>query len=715
MIKQYNNKIKIVVIFFLIFGVLWLGNLYLDIRSANKVEQVKIDIDTDNEIFDKINAYRISPINFESSLIKDSNYKSFYSNKRKYLKRIKITIPSNDIGKVKKIKINIGKKEFVFTKEELLNKWDNKIKSGVINLFSPDYVRSSKSILPRLNVIINWTGDFNVFIKSFILTLVFCCFMAAVFFIFFDIFAKKYYTVGYWLIFAGIIFFALIQRITINQVPYGGNDTWGYIGPAVLWFDKGAFFRVGSRGILYPLFVLINLIIFNDFSYITIIQHIIGIISGVILFLVWRNIISYFRLNNKMRLICDMFGLLLMALFLFSESMIVYEHTLRPESIYPFFLILQVYFLCKLIISIKENTKHVYLYGPLFFLNNYFLFVFQPRWGLTVILNLIVYIICFIVIKRSIIKKSLILLIVPIILAFVLIYAPQNILIKNETATKSFLSGMIFFAHSKIIDKQLEKDIKDNNFIKYDKEILKKLRGYYKEEFNKKQTKHKYLGFLHNNFYYGPANKYLRSKIPKKEYKQFCIYYFKKAIFNNPFMYFKKVLLELSQFYNFYGGMYPARKFKVDRDGYWEAGVTRLAIQYVPYRSYQNIRYKLETTYYDFDEIRFPGIQLLYLILSRTYILCFLVFFFLFIRKIIKVFKNREFGNNFLFGIIIFVMFMYNFCISLTNSMIYCLDVARYIDDQFIIVLFSQILAIYYIIYNFYSGVKTNTKISNEQ
>ena len=306
-------------------------------------------------------------------------------------------------------------------------------------------------------------------------------------------------------------------------------------------------------------------------------------------------------------------------------------------------------------------------------------------------------------IKVKFIKKFLFIIIIPIILSIILVYVPENKLIKNRSAQDVFLYGTLFWAHAKIIDIELEKDIKDQSFDKYNKKMLKEIRNYLKIAFSQPKSKHKYLGFYFNRLFHDKPNDYLKSQLSNNEYKKFCIYYFKKVVLKHPLLYTKKVLLELSQFYNFYGGMYSHRDYKVDReiynDGYNE--INQKKVNYIPFRSYiDNLKY-LRLSYYDFNEVRFPGLDIFFLLLSRIYIFVFICFYILFIMQLIKVLKEKLFNFEFLFGMIILILFMYNFFITLTSAMIYCLDVGRYIDDQFIIVLFSNMLAILYIIFFF--------------
>ncbi len=387
-----------------------------------------------------------------------------------------------------------------------------------------------------------------------------------------------------------------------------------------------------------------------------------------------------------------------MALYLFNQSPVVYEHSLRPEAIDQFFYIL-LFFILLLVIKKfgnKGSVKVIILLN-VFFVLNYFIFILQPRWGFTLALNLLLYVVLIIKNGLPLVKKIIFFAVVPVILSFILLYIPNNIF-SEKSSRGTFLAGNLLFAHVKITDIEMKKDINDPGFKKYDKYILKKLIEYNRIEYNKKQVKHKYLGYLFNDLYYGDANKFLKSRFNIKEYKEFCYYYFFKSVGRHPFLYARKVLLELSQFYDFKGGMYPSRQFKLDADGYWHEPFTDNSINYMPYLEYIFTIDYLQNSIYDFKKIEFPAIEAFYFILSITYVPVLVIFLILFFHALVVFLKSRKYDLLLFFSIFPLILFIYNFCITFSNASVYCMDVARYTDDQFVYVMVSQILAIVFII-----------------
>jgi hypothetical protein len=222
---------------------------------------------------------------------------------------------------------------------------------------------------------------------------------------------------------------------------------------------------------------------------------------------------------------------------------------------------------------------------------------------------------------------------------------------------------------------------------------------YMEKVFNEGPSYHKYLGFRFNSFLYGEANKYLLTKLKGKRYFKFCRYYIIKSIMKHPLLYSKKVLLELSQFYNFNGGMYTKRIYKRDYEEYKYSYniILEKKVDNIIFLNYLNQLKFYEDTTYDFPKIRFPYVKFFVFLLGKTYIWCLLLFIVLFLYKIKKGFIDNKL---FILGLVILLIYFYNFFISLTVAVTFFFDINRYIDDQFILLLISQFLTIVFFVLN---------------
>lgn len=722
-----KKKVACGSILLIIFGFFWAGTLFFDLKYGRINEEISIAFDVDKTYFPNINVQRITPSGSKENFYKDAGLHSFYSKRNGFVKNLVIIVPDNHLPMIRNILIRIGKSRYEISSDDLRTQWSLEKEGSNLVFTSPPTIRGKRSAIPPFSSIINWKGDWYIIFTGFIKWLAVFSGISAILYLIYikmkkglpqntsngiiqevnyilscDKSTNNYYGKIFTLLFAVIIFIAVLQRLVQSPVPLSGKDTWGYIGPAVSACESSTFHLNGIRNFPYPLWVFTLLNIFHDFSFITVIQHMLGLMTGILLFIVWKQLLLPFTKTVLQKVMLDLTGLVIMMLYLFHYPVIYYEHALRPESIYPFFLLAQIMLLKLIIRNKKRYTVQQIIISCLFFVNNYFLFLLQPRYGLTLFLNIIIFITCFIIFYKFTITQFAIHGVTPIIITIVLVYLPQQILVKSEGATGGFFSGMTFFTHAKIIDKVMEMDIKDPHYMKYDKSILIELQQFFHKEFNEPQTKHKFLGFYLNHLYHGEANGYLRSNLPENRYNEFCWYYIIKAIKKHPILYIKKVILELSQYYNFYGGMYVLDKNSEDSsmydpDTYWEHTDPFEWPGYLPFRTYENRRELIHQSIYDLPELKFTGIQLIFFVLSLTYILCMIAFFVLFIKNIIPEMKLKKVGKLSRLGIFIALIYCYSLCINLTNSIVYCLDLDRYIVDQTVLTLFSQAISIVYI------------------
>lgn len=672
--------------------------LYDNITFAKCIDRITVKVELSSNNFNRISVIQISPANNRQEFSKYSDNKLFYSRERGFVKRILVSIPSDIYSDVLNLKIKIGKKEFIINKVEIDGKWRKEIKNDFIELYSPQNIRSAKSVFPLFKDIINWKGDIELFVYGFICIFILVTagyFLFSKYYIFLN---KNYITIFFSMLFF-IIFFALLQRMSLNQLPICDSDSYAYLNAPLTFFEKGYFQQAAQRSISYSIFLLTVLSIFRDFSYISVIQHCIGILTGVLLLIIWRRIFFFFSKEYQNKLLVDILGFVLMASYLFSENSIMLEHYMLRESIYPFFLLMQVLFFINMLIFFqRNNNKYFYINIFLFSFNNFFLFNYQPRWGFTLFFNIVVAFIFFIKLKDTFFKKIFFIFILPVIFYAILIYSPEKIF-KEKGKADTFLSGTLFSVHANIIDIELKKDINNKDFIKYDSNQLIKIRTLLKEVFENNEKRWK-IGFNADAVLYGETNKYLFSIFDDRQYNKFCRYYFLKSIYLHPLLYLKKIINKLAEFYNFERDKYERKKYKIDNSFFSDSysNLNKNIRVWTPFLEYASSIENLKDITYDFNKIRFPFNSLVLIILSRSYLIFFVLFLFFFIKKTI----TREISQQeLLLCLIILTIFSYNLFINLTCSMIHTLHDSRYIADQIVLALLTEFLTIGYLINNF--------------
>lgn len=763
LVKKKN--LQYLFLFAAVFGFIWLGKVFINIKLGLAVQEITLDFHMNgegkDEQFEKIAAFRLSPSNNRGSLVKDSHFKAFYSESRGYFKRIELEFPLEVKESIKGITLWIGKISYTYSRDELFTGWKQTQNGGLVILSSPrDLGRRSK--LPPLRSIMNWKGDGGVFVASFFFTFFQVCipFLAAFLLLHMvkkktppvlspglyehyvsktdnlhkPVFASVYKKRGQdytfsedekdsghvpFLIdrlennsagkltaalFCLIIFIAFVQRMITIQLPIFTADSWGYVGNAISNYGSGGFIHSPSRTFVYPYFLQVILNIFHDFSAIAVVQHLLGIITGIFIYLIWLELGRMLVLKIKDKLLYNCAGLIPLFVYITSDSAVVIEKYIMRESIYPFFLVMMAFFVIRLIRALKEKRENqVYLFTNLSMFTNYLIFVFQSRWGGTLLFNGALYALMLFFIfkgrilpKGRIVKKAALLVLLPFVLMFVFIYTPENFIKTGGNTAGSFLSPHLLFSHANIVSLDLEKDINDPDFDKFDKKVLIGLKGHIEDVMaNGDHSGFPTLGFNPDLFTYGPGKSFLLNNLDDETYIYFCRYYFIKTITKHPFLYLKKVLGQLGIFYNLKGGMYPDRMQSSDIHQ-WRGTYKFLTLDKTacfPYNKfYSRVKGIVERTG-DTKKITFAVDFLMLFALGIVYVPVLLLFCAL-LTFIITKRKNSSYTKLIIPGLFILYLFLCNFCISFSNASIFILENRRYLEDQYLLVLLSQSLAI---------------------
>ena len=131
-----------------------------EMTSAKISEPLKIALDgLSNSELDNIRVDITSFSGIEKAISRNHSTNQWTKDGH-WIKDIKFTIPSKEFDKLKEIEIKIGNSEFVYNRSQILVLWKVNVTNGASQLVPPDEVRSKNSIVPPLNKIINWPGDF---------------------------------------------------------------------------------------------------------------------------------------------------------------------------------------------------------------------------------------------------------------------------------------------------------------------------------------------------------------------------------------------------------------------------------------------------------------------------------------------------------------------------------------------------------------------------
>jgi predicted O-methyltransferase YrrM len=146
-----------------------------------------------------------------------------------------------------------------------------------------------------------------------------------------------------WILYGALLLLILgtaaLLRYRIPRTPLIDRDSWGYFGPAFLKLTGG--FKHGfGRNFVYPDFLFLVMCVFGDYEAVCVCQHALGLLTGVLLAVAWNVLCDFLAVSARVRMAARFLGLVLVAEYLFSRSPLLFEHTLRPEAVFPFFLAL---------------------------------------------------------------------------------------------------------------------------------------------------------------------------------------------------------------------------------------------------------------------------------------------------------------------------------------------------------------------------------------
>ena len=168
-----------------------------------------------------------------------------------------------------------------------------------------------------------------------------------------------------WVALGCLLAFAAWLRFTLPAVPFADPDTYGYLNPGLTWLRSGVFEQTYARSLLYPLFVAVLLKTTGSFSAIPVCQHLLGLGSGLLWWMLWRGGVRWLPPGFCRAWLAPLIGLAGLAVYLFGAESIVFEHSFRPEAIFPFFALAHLAALFACVRRVLEGEGRVWVVAGL--------------------------------------------------------------------------------------------------------------------------------------------------------------------------------------------------------------------------------------------------------------------------------------------------------------------------------------------------------------
>lgn len=266
------------------------------------------------------------------------------------------------------------------------------------------------------------------------------------------------------------------QRFSLPLDPITDPDMWGYLSPALRKLIGAGFGHSEDRNFLYPGFLFLLLRVFGDFRAITVAQHILGLLAGVMLLLTWRRA-RVFTPNPRVGLAAyDGLGLLAAGIFLLATEPTRFETQLRPEGICAFLIGVNLYFVVQFTACcfIERRKNAVTGYGIAAVVSSMLLASVKPSFALVAIFALLPVGLFFF--RRGWFRQKMAVTI-GILMSGALLLLPERFLSRDDETSRTFLPATLFVVHANLIRDQLAEDLEHKAAAPYSQEWLTRIQA----------------------------------------------------------------------------------------------------------------------------------------------------------------------------------------------------------------------------------------------
>ena len=366
-------------------------------------------------------------------------------------------------------------------------------------------------------------------------------------------------------------------RFAWPQWPVADPDTWGYLFPALGKLEGKGFVHTYGRNFLYPGFVYEALRFGGTFRAVPVMQHLLGLATGALLWVSWRQWRAWFAETRLPAWADALLGLGLVAFFVRSGSVIHFEAQIRPEAVFPFFGALGM---CLLLgfgwawFVDRRPMRAALLAGAGVF-DTALLYQLKPSFGLAVLFALAP--LGWAAFHpwssdRTGRWRLGVAVMAAASLAGAVFVLPERQLARTDAFTETFLPETLLTVHAAMIRDQMARDVQDHAATPFPPAFLAEAAGRMDRNTRfaseRPQKPYESLGYNPDTLMYRPDGfcGWLNATLPAPQAAAFCYYYYRRAALHEPGRMTGKVLRQLGVFYNIHcPAFWDPRGFAVER------------------------------------------------------------------------------------------------------------------------------------------------------
>ncbi len=359
--------------------------------------------------------------------------------------------------------------------------------------------------------------------------------------------------VSYFVIAVFLFAVAAQKRFSWPQVPLADNDP-GYLWPALIKLNGGAFLHIQGLNFLYPGMVYLILRACGDFRAICVIQHFLGLVAGALFLATWSRLADFFSKPRLNRIAHEAIGLWGAAIYLLSNTPILLEMRIRSDALCMFFEALVFWFVIQFFyyrVVLPDAAKAI-IYAAGGVISAFLLASLKPSFTLTACFAMAPMIWLTLNAKWNVTTKvAFFCITVPIIAALTL---TEHHLRRNDQAVKTFLPETLFAIHASIIQAQMAADLKNDKTDGYPREWLQVASDDLKKDIERSRNQHPFpiLGFQPNYLMSG-SNSLLenwRRQLGEESFLRFLHYWYWHSIVRRPLAFAEEITRQLEVFYS---------------------------------------------------------------------------------------------------------------------------------------------------------------------
>jgi hypothetical protein len=361
-----------------------------------------------------------------------------------------------------------------------------------------------------------------------------------------------------WLLLFLILVSSCYERFRLPLTPISDPDTWTYLKPGLSQLLGQGFRHTLGQSFLYPASIELGLFLGGDLRFVCALQHAIGLIGGLLLFLAWSRARVFFPKPRRLpEAVYLGLGLFVVIEQQFSPIAIFFEHTLRPESLLATGALLQVLLALEFIRArwVTRAPRLALATGVSATFFSVLLFFLKPAIGLAVIpANLPMLLSLFRPGMSA--GRKVVLVLLPLFLVLLLLVLPEWWLRRSDPDSAVFVPETLFTIHADLIERQMNDDLSTGAPLPYPRACIAELSGSLARELKLSAAPsarpYPSLGFnpdylKSDNSIVGQLQQHFAGN--SNALAAFCTFYYLRVVKHQPAAITHKVLRQLGIFY----------------------------------------------------------------------------------------------------------------------------------------------------------------------